>query len=460
MAYLNRPSSSTAFNKLPIELNKEIAHYLESDEDICNFRLICQATHDAIDGDNGSFWRAIYRETYAYVAASSNDFLKKDYQCRRKYLNWGVIHGFSKHGNDRVEVKVIQVIKSLILDSYQGQHGHDEFDRPRCPNQEQLTKFICDSKNFLGIKPQSSSSKPNLALIAVQIMCAQLMFEGDDLTYDIIAFDISQRAVYASMKHAPMFVGPGKSMVNMEWTLHCLNFFRHHMVKEEVQSLFHLMSQLEPGDKPSAWREPLRNGCYPLSRNWKGTYAYLEAEELTRIRKTAKGGRRNQKADDYLYMDKNVESDGQIQLSWPQSLESRLNSLRETMPPKQSKAQHRGAASRVRDQSIRLSGHGLDADDDFFASGWLNPLIPQYGIPGWQRVTFMKHFVNDLDNVLNDDLWAYEGVVLPGGRMMFGRWWYASIDPADPHYGDNSGPFMLWAVDSDPNLEVVSDYDN
>jgi hypothetical protein len=108
------------------------------------------------------------------------------------------------------------------------------------------------------------------------------------------------------------------------------------------------------------------------------------------------------------------------------------------MPPQQNKAQHRAASTRGRDQSIRLSGYGLDSEDDFFASGWLNPLAPQNGIPGWQRVTFMKHFVDDLDNILDDDLWAYEGVVLPGGRMMFGRWWYASPDPADPLYVSTS----------------------
>jgi hypothetical protein len=65
-------------------------------------------------------------------------------------------------------------------------------------------------------------------------------------------------------------------------------------------------------------------------------------------------------------------------------------------------------------------------DDDFNAIGWLNPLPDQCQIPGWQRVTFMKHFMDDFDQVEQDNLWAYEGVVLPGGRIMLGRWWYAS----------------------------------
>jgi hypothetical protein len=125
---------------------------------------------------------------------------------------------------------------------------------------------------------------------------------------------MSQKQVYASMKDMPIFIGQGKSNVNMEWTLHCLNFFRHHMMKEEIQSLHGLVSQLDVGDRPSAWRGPIQNGCYPLSRNWKGTYAYLEAEELKKIRRVTKGGKKHKKLDDIYFEDKNIESDGHIQV--------------------------------------------------------------------------------------------------------------------------------------------------
>lgn len=77
-------------------------------------------------------------------------------------------------------------------------------------------------------------------------------------------------------------------------------------------------------------------------------------------------------------------------------------------------------------KNIRFKGEGEDLKDTFFATGWLNPLPPQCGIPGWQRITFMKHFEKDLDYIDEDNLWAYEGVVLPGGRIILGRWWYAS----------------------------------
>ena len=68
--------------------------------------------------------------------------------------------------------------------------------------------------------------------------------------------------------------------------------------------------------------------------------------------------------------------------------------------------------------------------------GWLNPLPPQQGIPGWQRMTMMKYFVEDEDTTspyaaLNDSLWAYEGVVLPGGMIIVGRWWHPASNGRD-----------------------------
>lgn len=60
---------------------------------------------------------------------------------------------------------------------------------------------------------------------------------------------------------------------------------------------------------------------------------------------------------------------------------------------------------------------------DFYSSGWLNPLPPQQGIPGWQRMTMMKYFVDEDGHWDDEALWAYEGVVFPGGQIMLGRWW-------------------------------------
>lgn len=119
---------------------------------------------------------------------------------------------------------------------------------------------------------------------------------------------------------------------------------------------------------------------------------------------------------------------------------------------------------------LPFQAKGMD-EESFLASGHVSTLPPQQGIPGWQRFTMMKYFcpeeIEDPDQYdqvdiadaaaqLGDDgLWAYEGVVLPGGNIVVGRWWSPSTgdglglerpDEEDDE-GVYCGPFLWWCVD-------------
>jgi len=114
---------------------------------------------------------------------------------------------------------------------------------------------------------------------------------------------------------------------------------------------------------------------------------------------------------------------------WPEDAEQRLRSKRETLFD-QTRAQHSKRSKMDPDgetsKNIHITGWGEDKDDFFYMSGWLNPLPDQSGIPGWQRITLLKHFQEEIDLTQQENHWGYEGVVLPGGRIILGRWWYAS----------------------------------
>lgn len=102
------------------QLNWNIAHYLDADKDVCNFRLVCRSTRDAIDGDNGSFWRTKFRSKYSYAVegAGSNAELRDEYQMRAKYLRGGLTEKFAYLGWDAPEKKILEVLKSLIVGKY------------------------------------------------------------------------------------------------------------------------------------------------------------------------------------------------------------------------------------------------------------------------------------------------------------------------------------------------------
>ncbi|KAF2199038.1 hypothetical protein GQ43DRAFT_377200 [Delitschia confertaspora ATCC 74209] len=438
-----------AFNVLPIELNQAIAKYLESDKDVCAFSTVCHSTHNAVEGDRGSFWRTRFRERFAYDQKKTNMVLKKQYQDRRKQLKAGLALEFL-HGIKQPEKDVMRVLRDLILESFHGAGAHNFDSYPICPNLRALKNFVRDSKHFLGVKrlpPNSISQRISSELAAIQLMCGHFLFEPEMSAWELFSFEVSQKAVYESPKTCPIFRGVKNLEVDMEWALHCLNFFRYHMMSEDAHTLHETIDAMDVLQKPSAWNYKLQNHRYHhLSRHWKGTYAYLDRGEIVSIRRSPPGQN--------IYIDKNVEL-GKLQTlelrfpktsTWPSIFEHHLDSLRGApIPNPKTRAQHRSSEA-GKPTAIHFTGEGED-EEHFYASGWLNPLPDQpngFEIPGWQRVTFMKHFIDDNAQLDQDNLWAYEGVVLPGGQIMLGRWWYADEIPNHRTY---SGPFIFWAVE-------------
>ncbi|KAF2632261.1 hypothetical protein BU25DRAFT_331547 [Macroventuria anomochaeta] len=454
---LDAHSTHTAFNSLPIELNKAIAHHLDTDNDIISFRLVCRGTNDAIDADHGSFWRYRFREKYASKEGPTNKELRRAYQRRSKMLRRGTGYDFFR-GYKKREQDVIEVLRDLIVESFQGTVDFDEYGRPHCKNQDRLLEFILNSKILLNDRrppdqrtrsEKNEKKEINPMLTAVKIMCSPLLFEHEDLKHHIFAIEQLQRAAYAVTNKAPIYEGLNYTDVNMEWIMKCLDFFRYHMMNRETMTLSDAMEDLSALQKPTAWQEPLKQGAYPLSKHWKGTYSFLDPNEQRKLRALP-----DDHDSDIYFSDKNIDEgkiqldfDPDRQLKWPKVFEERLNSLREVpeadAPPK---TQGRSKMKDTMKANLQFMGTGMDLEDDFQAIGWLNALPDQCGIPGWQRITFMKHFAEDLDDVDSDNLWAYEGVVLPGGRIIVGRW--CSIK-TNLEQRDYNGPFILWAAEPD-----------
>ena len=152
--------------------------------------------------------------------------------------------------------------------------------------------------------------------------------------------------------------------------------------------------------------------------------------------------------------------------------EERLQSLRND--PGKEGIKDKGRYEPKTTSSIHFTGRGQHIRDKYKVLGWLNAVAPQGGIPGWQRITFMRYATIDFEHPEQDTLWAYEGLVLPGGRMILGRWWPANhvrrpyvrcshnmLVSACTNNKQNQfcGPFIMWAVD-DPVFDDDVDSDN
>lgn len=80
--------------------------------------------------------------------------------------------------------------------------------------------------------------------------------------------------------------------------------------------------------------------------------------------------------------------------------------------------------------------------------GRIYSLEQQHKIPGFQRITFMKFDVAEVNSVDTYDpntIYAYEGCVFPGGNLIAGRWFNPRMKWNNPE--NFSGPFLWWNVE-------------
>lgn len=279
-------------------------------------------------------------------------------------------------------------------------------------------------------------------------MAPRLLDINSELT--ILGFEASQRAAYL---FKPLFKGYHGLNIDMEWVLHQLNFWRYHMVRPEEITLFSAYSQFEESEYPRYWQNLLKNETTPaIGRFWKGSYGFLEGESDVVLMRTR--GNPDAEIQDIFCGEDGVDfQDVEVKLlkegqeNWPPQFEHCLQALEEPKKRMKTRAQRPLASPDPATWESRSFRFGGECEDQtgFLADGWLNTLPSQSGVPGWKRMTMMKYFEDEYGNIDFDRLWAYEGVVLPGGQIIVGRWW-------SPYQTDEnliySGPFILWCIDT------------
>jgi hypothetical protein len=318
---------------------------------------------------------------------------------------------------------------------------------------------------------KGKKSIPDPDLLTIQLILTHLALTASPTSRIAKSwgFSDSQTLAYTHGSIRPIFKGPNCQEVDIEWTLHVANFFKNHLLNQ--QELTHLRYEdLTAPERPQPWSKPLSTTPLKLGKQWKGSYAYVDHDEILLIRD---GQNEDYPIPDHMSGD-NSDQPFQVSLILSLSLVDRTDltkdlcldfpkedpdtwpALFEKILKSRTKIQYRTAITRAQRRttgphvllqgepvSFCFKGDGKDANEPFEASGYFNPLPPQHGTPGWHRMTMMKYW-RDANGVIDESsLWAYEGVVLPGGMVMLGRWWHPSGEE-----GEYSGPFIFWNVDA------------
>lgn len=105
------------------QINQKIAENICSDHDVASFRLICQSTNDALNGDRKSFWRRRFLDQFDKPAIPRNqsmiqinDHIYEKYKTRCAILKRRT--DFATVGNSHQERQCLQTLFELVVGKF------------------------------------------------------------------------------------------------------------------------------------------------------------------------------------------------------------------------------------------------------------------------------------------------------------------------------------------------------
>ncbi|EME49481.1 hypothetical protein DOTSEDRAFT_49736 [Dothistroma septosporum NZE10] len=455
-------NEQAALDKCPVEVVELIGSFLESDQDVKNFRATCRHVHHNIEGHNGSFWRDRFLESFDQPhTPMSNVEYKRLYQARKRLFTNGATFRF---GHSSQEMVCLEMLRDMAIESYTQYNCGAAIPSKASKNITFLKRFaqshaILDAifnprhKSTPGSRRDNFPRPTEPLLQVIQVMFAPCLLSvefGDDA----YRYPETQQAAFSV---TPWLCGAYNLNVDMELVLRQINYWRYHIIRKAEYSLFEAFKDLEEKERPRFWQMQLEKGQKDrIGKRWKGAYAFCDdPEDVLHIRRIGDGlvdaFFNGEESNPEEFQDIQLQLQPEGESTWPTDFEKVLHSLKQPQAKVVTRSQKASIPADERDrwvsQSFRFAGDGVDAKGPVFYDGWLNPLPSQEGVPGWQRMTMMKYQILDDESSIDlESLYAYEGIVLPGGQILVGRWWSTYSEYGKDMY---SGPFIMWCVDDE-----------
>ncbi|KAF2222888.1 hypothetical protein BDZ85DRAFT_262614 [Elsinoe ampelina] len=407
------------------------------------------------------------RQVPNYNATMANTALRNYYQNCRKALRVPV--DFAIHGNEDQQHLAISALRDLIIgqlfvnltfcalltktidsDMVNGRSKNIRVIKIFCLNSNLLRKVFFAARPGRTLHLTDLYKTVTVALfhlstwqrprVPTELYTAEFRHWYDNRVYD---FGTSRQVVYDTSTSQPLMI---ENKINMLWLLHLTNFFKKYISDAAHGIIYHEWRDLEVLEWPRRWQTRLTDGTHMLGRHFKGTYAYVEPNEIAFVRNPALNRHRLHVMDNF---NEEQSSNGfeefrftfitdEEDILWPY-LFSTIHGMEQINTSYT--ARHSGGNAPVH---FRVEGPHR-TPSSFEARGWLQGVDAQEGIPGWQKLIMMGFKRQPDGSIDPDDMHAYEAIVLPGGQIILGRWWYADTGR---DFLQQSGPFMWWNVDA------------
>jgi hypothetical protein len=167
----------------------------------------------------------------------------------------------------------------------------DDNGVPGCANLDVLDHIIRNTSllDCIGLYFSKKNKAPRRLLTIIQLVLSNRSLCFFKPFTRIYGFPDAQKAAYLPAVSENLLQDPYGCKINVDWCLHLVNFFRHHLLGIEESGLIGAYKELNSAsggrNLPQYWKEQLgedeEGTRKPLGKSWKGTYGILNQDPST-----------------------------------------------------------------------------------------------------------------------------------------------------------------------------------
>ncbi|OQD72384.1 hypothetical protein PENDEC_c021G06415 [Penicillium decumbens] len=391
---------------------------MATDRDVTTLSQTCKEINGRVMAPDSSIWRTRFKQKYDLPGDRTSSELKPEYQSRAIVLPRKLDFKQAENPQQKIWLEVIQTMvkESITLPV--------EMDISKTYGK---IREVMTEVEFLS-HPRRDT--PSDTFCAVQLCLTPLSLDPTvTQACGRSGYDISKVYSFQEDITGPFINHEALDLGNL---LHIRSFWQNHLVNSQESTCFsEVFSQLPEHHKPKARNIHGANRS-SLSTSWLGLWSCFHPlpetiEEFSRRESCAD-------LEDHMHQVDvmSLEIETVSEAIWP-------DECNRIIP------RYEGAECVAYFKGTQKTHGGSEAANPLF--GFTESIaFPYGGLTGWTRVCFciceQVDKDEDEDWAFNeDDNWVhgYEGVLVPGGGIMLGRW----LDLKDT---SGRGPFIFWDV--------------